>query len=171
MALLISGYLNRLIRMRNGIAYVSFDSVPAPKGAATHIQAFVLALARHFGSIELVTVGAGSAEMPPVERWPGVMHYELPAMGKSLVDRVLCFQLFLRRWLETRSFRAVHFRSTFEGMPLLRLQTCAGITVIVGVPGAAQQLAYSCSRSCERRRAFASSRWDPLIRGHRPTIS
>jgi len=108
--------------MRNGIAYVSFDSVPAPKGAATHIQAFVLALAKHFGSIELVTVGAGSAEMPPVERWPGVMHYELPATGKSLVDRVLCFQLFLERWLATRSFRAVHFRSTFEGMPLLRLR-------------------------------------------------
>jgi glycosyltransferase involved in cell wall biosynthesis len=105
-----------------GIAYISFDAVPSPKGASTHIQAFVQALAAQFGSIDLVTIGASLTAAPPVERWPGVLHYELPAMGKSLIDRVLCFRLFLERWLAGRSYEIVHFRSIFEGLPLLSLR-------------------------------------------------
>jgi glycosyltransferase involved in cell wall biosynthesis len=110
--------------MRSAIAYISFDPVPAPKGAATHIQAFAQAIARRFGALDLVTVGS-VLDSPPIERWPGVMHHELPAMGKSLIDRVLCFQLFLSRWLQNRSFEAIQFRSTFEGFPLLRLRGAA----------------------------------------------
>src|SRR5580693_4314289 len=98
-----------MTNVRNRIAYISFDNMLAPKGAATHIQAFVQALARGFGALDLVTVGTGINEIPPVERWPGVLHHELPAMGKSLIDRVLCFQLFLSRWLENRSFEVIHF--------------------------------------------------------------
>jgi glycosyltransferase involved in cell wall biosynthesis len=108
--------------VRSGIVYVSFDQVPAPKGAATHIQAFVQALAGRFGTVDLVTVGTGTTPLPPLERWPGVVHHELPAVGRSLIDRVLCFQLFLERWLNGRNFEAIHFRSVFEGMPLLRLR-------------------------------------------------
>jgi glycosyltransferase involved in cell wall biosynthesis len=111
-----------MANVRSRIAYISFDSVPAPKGASTHIQAFAQALSHSYGKIDLVTVGTGLTAQPPIERWPGVIHHELPAMGKSLIDRVLCFQLFLARWLENRSFEALHFRSIFEGMPLLRLR-------------------------------------------------
>lgn len=111
-----------MINMRSRIAYVSFDNVPGPKGAATHIQAFVQALARHFGTLDLVTVGTGALETPPVERWPGVLHHRLPALGKSLIDRVLCFRLFLSRWLESRSYEAIQFRSIYEGLPLLKLR-------------------------------------------------
>ena len=106
----------------NPIAYVSFDSVPAPKGAATHIEAFAQALARGFGGVDLVTVGTGAKEVAPVERWPGVIHHELPAVGKSLIDRVLCFRVFLSRWLERRSYQAIQFRSIYEGLPLLKLR-------------------------------------------------
>src|SRR4051812_20697128 len=111
-----------MVRIHRRLAYISFDSVPSPKGASTHIQAFVRALANRFGSVDLVTVGSGSVETDVIERWPGVFHYELPAMGKSLIDRVLCFQLFLSRWLETWSFQVIHFRSSFEGMPILKLR-------------------------------------------------
>jgi len=104
------------------IAYVSFDSVPAAKGASTHIQAFAQTLAQRFGSIELVTVGGGPTPIDGIERWPGVFHTQLPAAGKSLIDRVLCFRVFLERWLESRTFAIVQFRSIFEGMPLLRLR-------------------------------------------------
>ena len=111
-----------MIGMRSRIAYISFDTVPAPKGAATHIQAFVQTLARRFGALDLVTVSTAMEQTPAIERWPGVSHYALPATGKSLIDRVLCFQLFLSRWLDQRSFEAVQFRSTFEGLPLLALR-------------------------------------------------
>jgi glycosyltransferase involved in cell wall biosynthesis len=104
------------------ILYVSFDNVPAPKGAATHIQAFVQALAGRFGSLDLVTVGGSGSPAPAVERWPGVFHHELPATGKSLIDRVLCFRHYLDRWLHQREYDVIHFRSIFEGLPLLRLR-------------------------------------------------
>ena len=97
------------------IAYVSFDSVPAPKGAATHIEAFARALGRHFGEVELVTVGSSER----IERWPAVFHTELPAIGETLIDRVLYFRRFLGHWLATRRFEAIQFRSIFEGLPLL----------------------------------------------------
>ena len=99
-------------------AYLSFDTVPAPKGAATHITAFARALASAFGRVDLVTVGTAESH---TERWPGVCHTELTALGRSLIDRVLHFRKHLERWLSTRSFDIVQFRSIFEGMPLLRL--------------------------------------------------
>lgn len=105
--------------MSSRVAYISFDIVPAPKGAATHIEAFARALAAEFGGIELVTVAEGGAGAS-VERWPGVFHTEFPALGESLIDRVLCFRRFLEHWLEGRKFEAIQFRSIFEGLPLLK---------------------------------------------------
>ncbi|HLK68350.1 MAG TPA: glycosyltransferase family 4 protein [Bryobacteraceae bacterium] len=104
------------------IAYVSFDTVPAPKGAAIHIAAFTQALARRFGAVELVTVCGISSPEARVERWPGVFHTQLPALGVSLIDRVLCFRACLERWLSGRQFDLIQFRSIFEGMPLLRME-------------------------------------------------
>jgi glycosyltransferase involved in cell wall biosynthesis len=103
------------------LAYVSFDTVPAPKGAATHIQAFARTLAGAFGGIELVTVGNGADASLTEERWPGVFHTELPALGNTLIDRALCFRRFLANWLRNRRFDAIHFRSIFEGLPLVEL--------------------------------------------------
>ncbi|MBZ5621340.1 MAG: glycosyltransferase family 4 protein [Acidobacteriia bacterium] len=104
------------------LAYISFDTVPAPKGAATHIAAFSRALAGAFGSVDLVTVCGAAASEPHAERWPGVFHTELPGLGINLIDRVLCFRGCLERWLSGRGFELVQFRSIFEGIPLLRLR-------------------------------------------------
>jgi glycosyltransferase involved in cell wall biosynthesis len=104
------------------LAYISFDKVPAPKGAATHIAAFTQALARAFGAVELVTVSMEFSGNARTERWPGVFQTELPALGVSLIDRVMSFRRSLERWLHGRTFDVVQFRSIFEGMPLLRLQ-------------------------------------------------
>jgi glycosyltransferase involved in cell wall biosynthesis len=100
-------------------AYVSFDTVPAPKGAATHIEAFARAIGAALGGVELVTVALGSESTARVERWPSVFHTELPALGTSLIDRVLCFRRFLMQWLSGRRFEVIQFRSIFEGLPLL----------------------------------------------------
>lgn len=100
-------------------AYLSFDVVPAPKGASTHIAAFVGAVAGAFGQVDLVTVAAGD-RVVECERWPGVRHVELPALGPSLIDRVLCFRRYLAPVLEgvIRKNELVQFRSIFEGLPL-----------------------------------------------------
>src|SRR5258708_15030130 len=102
-------------------AYVSFDTVPAPKGAATHIEAFARALGAALGGVELLTVAFGAESSARVERWPGVFHTELPALGATLIDRVLCFRRFLMHWLAGRTFEVIQFRSIFEGLPLLKL--------------------------------------------------
>ena len=47
---------SKLCNPQSRLAYISFDKVPAPKGAATHIAAFTRALAGAFGSVDLVTV-------------------------------------------------------------------------------------------------------------------
>jgi glycosyltransferase involved in cell wall biosynthesis len=104
------------------LAYISFDTVPAPKGSATHIQAFSKALAARFGSIQLVTVSSTSQIQGPEERWPGVWHTQIPALGSNLISRVLHFRALLMIWLQDqvrdRRFDIIHFRSIFEGFEL-----------------------------------------------------
>jgi glycosyltransferase involved in cell wall biosynthesis len=117
------------------IAYISFDRVPAPKGASTHIETFARGLAAEFGALDLVTVSASPNPTGPFERWPGVIHWELPALGPSLIDRALCFSGFLTRWLRTRQFEVIHFRSIFEGLPILRNRNGAALVFEVnGLP-------------------------------------
>ncbi|MEA5582952.1 glycosyltransferase family 4 protein [Nodularia harveyana UHCC-0300] len=97
------------------IVYISFDIVPAPKGAAIHIAAFSQALGRNFGNIKLVTVSPTATRTDNHEIFPQVMQTMLPALGGNLISRVLYFQNLLREWLENRQFAAVHIRSIYEG--------------------------------------------------------
>jgi glycosyltransferase involved in cell wall biosynthesis len=117
------------------LAYISFDQVPAPKGASTHIAAFARGLAAEFGAVDLVTVSASRERTGPCEPWPGVIRWELPALGVSMIDRVLCFRGFLTRWLEERKYQVIHFRSIFEGLPILRQRNGAALVFEVnGLP-------------------------------------
>ena len=128
------------------LAYISFDQVPAPKGASTHIEAFARGLAAEFGELDLVTVSASTDPAGPCERWPGVIHWELPALGRSLIDRALCFGGFLTQWLRTRQFQVLHFRSIFEGLPILRNRNGAALVFEVnGLPSIELKYRYSGS--------------------------
>jgi len=100
------------------IAYVSFDIVPAPKGAAVHIQALVQALAAAFGEVHLVTVAPKVEPLAHTHDWPHVHHTTLPAPGATLIDRVLAFRRNLMDWWQGQTFDVVHFRSIYEGFPL-----------------------------------------------------
>ncbi|YAF97341.1 MAG: glycosyltransferase family 4 protein [Nodularia sp. CChRGM 3473] len=97
------------------IAYISFDIVPASKGAAIHIMAFSKALAIAFGDIQLVTVSPTAEPINSDEIFPQVMQIMLPALGNNLIQRVLYFQNLLRLWLQARRFETVHIRSIYEG--------------------------------------------------------
>jgi glycosyltransferase involved in cell wall biosynthesis len=97
------------------IAYISFDIVPSPKGAAVHIIAFSKALAAAFDGIELVTVSP-TTECINIENFePQVMQIMLPALGDNLIQRILYFRNLLRGWLDKKQFEAVHIRSIYEG--------------------------------------------------------
>lgn len=102
------------------LAYISFDIVPAPKGAAVHIEAFTRAIATQFGPLHLVSVSPTPEQLPSTERWSGVHHTALPALGKTLIDRVLTFRQQLDQWLGQQRIEAIHVRSIYEGFPIAR---------------------------------------------------
>lgn len=102
---------------KSKIAYVSFDTVPSPKGAATHIAAFTQALAATFGQVQLVTVSPNT-EIQARELHPGVQQIALPAIGDNLINRVLYFRTQLAHWWQDRQYDVVHFRSIYEGFPI-----------------------------------------------------
>ena len=52
----------------------------------------------------------------------GRVPHRASAIGRTLIDRVLCFRQYLTRSLETRQFEAIQFRSIFEGLPLTVLR-------------------------------------------------
>lgn len=95
-------------------AYLSFDVVPSHKGAAIHIESFVRALTQTTGTVDLVTVSPTTDAHITVD-WPQVTHTVLPAVGKTLLDRVLDFRRHLQLWLQDRQFDVIHVRSIFEG--------------------------------------------------------
>ncbi len=97
------------------IAYIAFDTVPAPKGAATHIAAFAIALATDFPKIQLVTVSPTANSKDRDEIFPQVMQTILPAIGDNLITRILYFRRLLKAWLQGQRFEVVQIRSIYEG--------------------------------------------------------
>lgn len=104
---------------RSPIAYISFDVVPAAKGAAIHIMAFNKILAAAFGEVNLVTLSANSETVVEKEIQPGIFQTTLPNIGNNLIERILNFRRSLHSWYHNRHFEVIHFRSIYEGLPLV----------------------------------------------------
>jgi glycosyltransferase involved in cell wall biosynthesis len=105
---------------KSKIAYIAFDTVPAPKGAAIHIAAFSMALAAAFDDIQLITVSPTAISRNYQEIYPQVIQTTLPAIGDTLIHRVLYFRSLLKTWLQGKRFKAIHIRSIYEGFPIAR---------------------------------------------------
>ncbi|MBW4486926.1 MAG: glycosyltransferase family 4 protein [Trichocoleus desertorum ATA4-8-CV12] len=121
--------------LRSRLAYISFDTVPAPKGAAVHIAAFTQALGGAFGGVELVTVAPTLEAVVGRELWPQVRQLALPAVGDTLIRRVLDFRLRLGQWWQGRRFEVVQVRSPFEGFPIALNKDKLGDRLIFEVNG------------------------------------
>ncbi|MBD2362053.1 glycosyltransferase family 4 protein [Anabaena minutissima FACHB-250] len=101
---------------KSKIAYISFDTVPAPKGAAIHIEAFSVSLAAAFSHIHLLTVSPTTDLIDSVQIHAQVMQTMLPALGENLIQRILYFRRVLRVWLQGKQFDTIHIRSIYEGL-------------------------------------------------------
>lgn len=103
---------------RPRVLYVSFDEVPAPKGAAVHIQQFAAAIAQ-VADLTLVTAHAGDQDREsPAGAHPGVRpyrHVELAVPESNFLDRVRRFREKLAALLRAEGFELIHFRSIWEG--------------------------------------------------------
>ncbi|MEO2163707.1 MAG: glycosyltransferase family 4 protein [bacterium] len=106
--------------------YASFDPFPAPKGAATHIAAFMEALSQAYEPWTLLTVRASEEfAAQGVPRFgDNVQHVPLSVRGRTFLDRAMSFQAGLASWwgesLGERRANLAHVRSIFEGFPLAR---------------------------------------------------
>lgn len=97
---------------RPRVLYVSFDEVPAPKGAAVHIQQFASAIAR-LADLTLVTVRAGRHDG---EACAPFRRLEFGVAEENFLDRVMSFREKLAGLLRAESFHLIHFRSIWEGV-------------------------------------------------------
>ncbi|MBD2167599.1 glycosyltransferase family 4 protein [Calothrix membranacea FACHB-236] len=105
---------------KSKIAYIAFDTVPAPKGAAIHITAFSIALAAAFEQVQLITVSPTATGIDSQEIYPQVRQTTLPAIGETLIHRVLYFRQLLKAWLQGKRFEVIQIRSIYEGFPIAR---------------------------------------------------
>jgi len=99
------------------ILFASFDEVPAPKGASTHILAVIRALGAHVGDVLLVTPGIADRAATPLA--VGVQHEIVECPDDNPIGRARTFQTRLRRIAERESFDVIHFRSPWEGLALI----------------------------------------------------
>jgi glycosyltransferase involved in cell wall biosynthesis len=120
-------------RRKPPLLYVSFDQVPAAKGASTHIEANVRALGKHFGSLILAT--PGPRDLPAHPFSPGVRQVVLGCPDRDLLGRVLTFRAKLEALLQRQPFDLIHFRSIYEGYPLARNRAALGARLVYEVNG------------------------------------
>ncbi|WP_428264152.1 glycosyltransferase family 4 protein [Haliangium sp.] len=140
--------------MDDSIVYASFDRVPAPKGAAVHIEAFVRALGRAFAPVELFTLAppadpasgsvAAATSAPGWRHGPqgqrfcaGVTHYPVMVSGRNLIERAMHFETQMLAWWGRRRAAVAHVRSIYEGYALARSKgrLCRGLVYEVnGLP-------------------------------------
>ena len=117
------------------ILYTSFDEVPRPKGASTHIEAFVRTLGARFGDVWLVT--PGPADQPTRDFAPGVRQKVLGCPDDNPIGRARTFRAKLIAWLARCqiNFDVIHFRSIMEGWSLLAPQVRRGAKLVHEVNG------------------------------------
>ncbi|MFO0871780.1 MAG: glycosyltransferase family 4 protein [Pirellulales bacterium] len=154
------------------VLYTAFDEVPGPKGACTHILAFVRALAQAGCDVWLVTPGPAdrasqslaeslrpaqaSTAAPP----PGhlravdsrIHHVVFGCPDTNPLGRARTFRVKLAHWLAARRFDVLHCRSIFEGIPLLRPEVRQQARLVYEVNGFPSiEMKYHYARLAEER--------------------
>ena len=99
------------------VLYTSFDEVPSPKGASVHIEAFSRALSQR---VNLVLVTPGLTDELATESFPGVSHRVLGCPADNPIGRARTFRVKLAQLLATHTWDVIHFRSIFEGYPIVQ---------------------------------------------------
>jgi glycosyltransferase involved in cell wall biosynthesis len=98
--------------------YASFDAVPAPKGASTHILQTVSAIAR-VAEVDLLTLPGTQPEAPLPDR---VRHLTFAPAEDNFLQRALEWGDRVGEQLLAESYDVVHVRSIWEGTPAHLLQ-------------------------------------------------
>ncbi len=115
------------------LLYTSFDRVPGCKGANTHIEAFVRAIGNRYGSVVLITPGPEDVDVRPFA--PGVRQLVVGCPDDNPIGRARTFRVKLTELLRRQPFELIHFRSNFEGYPLVHPQVRKGARLLYEANG------------------------------------
>jgi len=99
------------------VLYASFDVVPAPKGAATHIARFTEALVARFGDVDLMTLGPSPSR--PESRFYGARHLRVCPPSTHYLDQALHFRSAVDEQLRAQHYDIAHFRCIWAGIPAI----------------------------------------------------
>jgi len=115
------------------ILYASFDTVPSPKGASTHIIEFVKRLGSEFGNVVLLTPNEHDGFAP--EFLPGVQHVEVECVDDNPIGRARLFRIAVEGVLRKQPFSIIHFRSIFAGMAACQSELNRGASLVYEANG------------------------------------
>lgn len=113
------------------VLFASFDAVPAPKGASTHILQSVRALARQ-RSVDLLTL---PGVLPNSCLPETVRHDTFSSTAENFLQRALEWGDHVARRIAADRFDVVHVRSIWEGTPALLLRPARGFRLVYEVNG------------------------------------
>ena len=117
------------------ILYTSFDIVPYPKGASTHIVNFVRGLVAAGNTLHLITPGDGI--LPAEDTLDGARVTRLPLNPTdNFLSRSISFgQAVMEHAASAPPYHVSHFRSIWSGFPLTRAKQRYGYKTLFEVNG------------------------------------
>jgi len=115
------------------VLYASFDVVPAPKGATTHIARFVEALVGQYGSVDLMTLGPSPSR--PESRFYGARHLRVCPPSTHYLDQASCFRSAVDEQLRAEPYDLVHFRCIWAGLPAIAAAPRLGFRTVYEANG------------------------------------
>lgn len=113
---------------RPSVLYVCFDPIPSPKGACTHVTAFVSGLSTQY-DVTLMSVGREAAEFA----YAGARHLVVAATETNYLDRALAFREAVWDELEHARYDIVHFRTMWAALPVVVEKPRQGFRVVCEV--------------------------------------
>ena len=115
------------------ILYCTFDTVPSPKGASTHITYFIRALKRHYGMVRLLSLN--NAPCIEYSTYQNIEHIRAGWEADNFLSRVELFRDFVQAHLSQERYDIVHFRSIWEGIPIIEAALKGSFKTIFEVNG------------------------------------
>jgi glycosyltransferase involved in cell wall biosynthesis len=132
---------------RRKVLYICFDTIPAPKGASTHVTYFVKALTNLY-DVTLMSVGSAAAEKDfslaekdfslaekDFSPYCGARHVAVPLNQPNFLDRALDFREAVWDELESNDYDLVHFRTMWAAVPIAEEKKKQNFKVICEVNG------------------------------------
>ena len=122
---------------QSAVLYSAFDVVPSPKGASTHITYFTRGLVEAGYRVQLIT--AGDPVLPEQDAYCGADILRVPSGDDpNFLKRAVEFGQAVMQHLDAMgiaSYKVVHFRSIWCGLPIAQAKTRLGYKTLFEVNG------------------------------------